>query len=91
MIIHVINQPQMLSGDGPIGIILAPTRELVQQIYTEILKFSKLYNIRAVAVYGGPGKYEMAKSLKEDAPEIVVATPGRFIELIKMKGILIDT
>ena len=55
MIVHVINQPQMKEGDGPIGIVLAPTRELIQQIYTEMKKFTTLYNIRVTAVYGGPG------------------------------------
>lgn len=41
-----------------------------------------MYNIRAVAVYGGGGKWEMSKALKEECPEIVIATPGRFIEMV---------
>jgi replicative superfamily II helicase len=53
MVVHIINQPQMQAGDGPIGIILAPTRELVQQILNEIKKFYFLFQIRVVAVYGG--------------------------------------
>ena len=36
-------------------------------------------------MFGGGGKWEMVKALKE-APEIVVATPGRFIELIRNKS-----
>ena len=41
-----------------------------------------VYNIRTVAIYGGGGKYEMSKALKEQVPELVVATPGRFIEMV---------
>lgn len=85
MIVHILDQPQMRQGDGPIGLILAPTRELATQIHTEARTFAKVYNIRAVAVYGGAGKYEMSKALKE-APEMVVATPGRFIELVRTKA-----
>lgn len=42
-----------------------------------------MYNIRVVAVYGGGGKYEMSRALKETAPELVIATPGRFIEMVR--------
>lgn len=44
----------------------------------------QIYNIRLCAVYGGAGKYEMSKTLKE-SPECVVATPGRFIEMVRNK------
>jgi superfamily II DNA/RNA helicase len=43
----------------------------------------QVYNIRAVAVYGGGGKYEMSRALKEQSPEMVIATPGRFIEMVR--------
>lgn len=56
MIVHVINQPQMRTGDGPVGVILAPTRELASQIYSEMNKFAKVYSIRVCAVFGGAGK-----------------------------------
>ncbi len=59
---HVLAQPQMKLGDGPIGLILAPTRELASQIYTESVPFARVYNIRVVPVYGGAGKYEMSKA-----------------------------
>lgn len=43
------------------------------------------YGCKVCAVYGGAGKWEMQKALKE-GPEIVVATPGRLIEMIKLKS-----
>lgn len=86
ILVHVLAQPQMNIGDGPIALVLAPTRELTTQIFTETKRFAKLFNIRIVAVYGGPGKHEMSRALQEDTPEIVIATPGRLIELIKGKS-----
>lgn len=43
------------------------------------------YGCKVCAVYGGAGKWEMQKALKE-GPEIVVGTPGRLIEMIKLKS-----
>jgi ATP-dependent RNA helicase DDX42 len=85
MILHILDQPQMKSGDGPIGLVLAPTRELASQILLEAKKFAKIYNIRVVGIIGGTGKWELTKQLKE-SPEIIIATPGRFIDLCGKKA-----
>ncbi|CAM9838703.1 unnamed protein product, partial [Sphacelaria rigidula] len=85
-LIHVMDQRVIVKGkEGPIVVILAPTRELAGQIYSEANKFAKRYGCKVCAVYGGAGKWEMQKALKE-GPEIVVATPGRMIEMIKLKS-----
>lgn len=44
-----------------------------------------MYNINVVCAYGGGSKWEQSKALEEGA-EIVVATPGRVIDLVKMKA-----
>lgn len=49
------------------------------------MAFDGRYGCKVCAVYGGAGKWEMQKVLKE-GPEIVVATPGRMIEMIKLKA-----
>jgi ATP-dependent RNA helicase DDX42 len=85
MLVHIMDQKELQPGDGPIGLILAPTRELSQQIYTEAKKFGKVYNIQVVCCYGGGSKWEQSKAL-EGGAEIVVATPGRMIDLVKMKA-----
>ncbi|CAM9791298.1 unnamed protein product, partial [Ectocarpus fasciculatus] len=85
-LVHLMDQREIVRGkEGPIVVILAPTRELAGQIYTEANKFAKRYGCKVCAVYGGAGKWEMQKALKE-GPEIVVATPGRMIEMIKLKA-----
>ncbi|XP_057365499.1 ATP-dependent RNA helicase DDX42-like [Daphnia carinata] len=85
MIVHILDQPVLKQGDGPIGVILAPTRELSQQIYTEAKKFCKVFGISVVCCYGGGSKWEQSKDLEQGA-EIVVATPGRMIDLVKIKA-----
>jgi ATP-dependent RNA helicase DDX42 len=86
MIVHIMDQPELAKEEGPIGVICAPTRELAHQIYLEAKKFSKPYNIKVSAVYGGASKHEQFKELKAGC-EIVVATPGRLIDLLKMKAL----
>lgn len=86
MIVHIMDQPELEKDDGPIGVICAPTRELAQQIYLEAKKFAKLHGIRVSAVYGGMSKLDQFKELKAGC-EIVVATPGRLIDMLKMKAL----
>ncbi|XP_055342548.1 ATP-dependent RNA helicase DDX42-like [Paramacrobiotus metropolitanus] len=85
LLMHVMDQPPLRPGDGPIGLILAPTRELAQQIYNEVRKFgTKVYNLTTTCIAGGSNKHEQSQALKHGA-EIVVATPGRMIDMIKSK------
>uniref|UniRef100_A0A8C3SBX7 RNA helicase n=1 Tax=Chelydra serpentina TaxID=8475 RepID=A0A8C3SBX7_CHESE len=85
MLIHIMDQKELESGDGPIAVIVCPTRELCQQIHAECKRFGKAYNLRSVAVYGGGSMWEQAKALQEGA-EIVVCTPGRLIDHVKKKA-----
>ena len=82
MIVHIMGQSNLKKGDGPIGLVLVPTRELALQVYSEARKFSNSYNIATVCAYGGGSKYEQSQDLESGA-EIVIATPGRLIDLIK--------
>jgi len=43
MLVHIMDQPELAKGAGPIGLVLAPTRELAEQIHKETRKFSKPY------------------------------------------------
>ena len=70
-----MDQQQLDKGEGPIGLILAPTRELAKQIEKEAKKFAKAYQIKCAVVNGGQSKTEQFKQLRFGTVEILVATP----------------
>jgi ATP-dependent RNA helicase DDX5/DBP2 len=80
--VHINAQPLLAPGDGPIVLILAPTRELAVQIQAECSRFGKSSRIRNTAVYGGVPKGQQIRDLQRGA-EIVVATPGRLIDMLE--------
>lgn len=86
MIVHILDQEELDKGQGPIGIVCAPTRELAQQIYSETKKFAKAHGIRVSGIFGGMSKFEQFKEVKAGC-EIVIATPGRLIDMIKMRAL----
>ncbi|KAI6652629.1 ATP-dependent RNA helicase DDX46 isoform X4-like [Oopsacas minuta] len=81
MLRHVMDQPPLQLFDGPIALLLSPTRELALQTYKEVKKFSKSLKLCVTCVYGGAGIKEQIADLKRGS-EIVVCTPGRMIELL---------
>lgn len=82
---HILAQPKPEKGDGPIAVIITPTRELATQICDDTQKFTKGLGLRVVAVYGGPNISEQIGMLKPGA-EIVVCTPGRMIEILTVNS-----
>ncbi len=67
------------------ALVLAPTRELANQIENEIKKLSEFLDIRSTTIYGGSSYDKQIRSLKKDRPQIVVGTPGRVLDLIYKK------
>lgn len=78
---HILDQRQVGEAEGPIAMIMTPTRELALQITKECKKFSKSLGLRVVCVYGGTGISEQIAELKRGA-EIIVCTPGRMIDML---------
>jgi ATP-dependent RNA helicase DDX46/PRP5 len=72
-----------MEGDGPIGLIMAPTRELAHQISTECKIFARVLGMRVACISGGVGLNNQIADLKRGA-EIVVCTPGRMIDVLTM-------
>lgn len=83
---HINQQPPLKSGDGPIALVLCPTRELAIQVQTVASQFGSSTRLRSTCVYGGASKGPQIRDL-ERGSEIVVATPGRLIDLIEMRKI----
>ncbi|UKZ66694.1 uncharacterized protein TrAtP1_007865 [Trichoderma atroviride] len=78
---HIKDQEPLKDGDGPIGLIMTPTRELATQIHRDCKPFLKMMNLRAVCAYGGAPIRDQIAELKRGA-EIIVCTPGRMIDLL---------
>lgn len=73
------------------GLILAPTRELAQQITEELMALAKFMpEIHIVCVYGGQPIAKQINKLKK-VPHIIVATPGRLLDHIERKTIQTNT
>jgi ATP-dependent RNA helicase DDX5/DBP2 len=81
-IVHINAQPLLAPGDGPIVLVLAPTRELAVQIQQEITKFGKSSRIRNTCVYGGVPKGPQIRDLQRGV-EVCIATPGRLIDMLE--------
>jgi len=77
--IHINAQPYLKPGEGPIVLVLAPTRELAVQIKEECDKFGASSEIKNTVVYGGVPKGKQVGALRSGV-EIVIATPGRLID-----------
>lgn len=78
---QIKDQRPLLNHEGPIALVMTPTRELAVQIYRECRPFLKALDLRAVCAYGGSPIKDQIADLKRGA-EIVVCTPGRMIDLL---------
>lgn len=81
-IVHINNQHPISRGDGPIALVLAPTRELAQQIQQVANEFGSSSYVRNTCIFGGAPKGPQARDL-ERGVEIVIATPGRLIDFLE--------
>jgi ATP-dependent RNA helicase DDX5/DBP2 len=81
-ILHINAQPFLAKGDGPIALVLAPTRELAVQIQNECTKFGHNSKVKNTCIYGGVPKFPQARDLQKGV-EIVIATPGRLIDMLE--------
>ena len=83
-IVHINAQPLLKPGDGPVVLILAPTRELAVQIQQECSKFGFSSRIKNTCLYGGAPRGPQMRDLQKGV-EIVIATPGRLIGKLRLK------
>lgn len=75
-------------GQHPRALILAPTRELAMQISEAIAQLSKYTDIRTVVLYGGVGPKTQIEAIRKGV-DIIVATPGRFMDLYFQEEIVV--
>lgn len=87
-LIHAAGQTNVRSGD-PLVLILAPTRELAQQIQSVATEFCTATNTRSVCVYGGAPKPPQKREIHYGL-EVCIATPGRLLDFVREKTINLD-
>lgn len=75
----------------PGALVLAPTRELVIQIMKDGRKLGGFTPLTIVAIYGGADYRKQEELLLKHHCDIVVATPGRLLDFIRQKKIIMDT
>lgn len=67
------------------GLVLTPTRELAEQVTTELLRFSKVLGLKVISVYGGVSINNQIREIH--SADIVVATPGRLLDHLQRNSI----
>jgi len=84
LIFHIRQQPPLQPDDGPIAIVLAPTRELVQQIHNVAQPYFNLFGIKSLCIIGGD---EREKQINEigAGKEVYICTPGRLEDFLESK------
>jgi superfamily II DNA/RNA helicase len=73
----------------PRGLVLVPTRELADQVHDELLPLATVLGLRLLAVYGGVPLHRQAQELQRGI-DVVVATPGRLLDLLRQGACSLD-
>ncbi|WP_054706445.1 DEAD/DEAH box helicase [Bacillus sp. JCM 19041] len=81
-----------INADNPVvqGLVLAPTRELANQVEQALREFGRSKGVRTTVVYGGEDFGKQIRALKA-RPHIIVATPGRLMDHMRRKTIRLET
>ena len=92
MLVYILRQPPITrdtAPDGPLALIMAPTRELVQQIEMETRKFAAELKIRVYSVVGGLSIEEQS-FIQSQGVEVMVATPGRLNDALDRRYMVLN-
>ena len=79
---RLANDPRRSRPGAPRALVLAPTRELAAQIGESVSTYGRHLRIRHTTIFGGVSQYHQVKALKSGV-DIVVATPGRLLDLVQ--------
>ncbi|KAK1444321.1 ATP-dependent RNA helicase DBP3 [Babesia gibsoni] len=88
-LLHLLAQPPVTPGMGPVILVLAPTRELCQQTYNEASRFMRVMNLRGAILYGGVPKTHQQQQMSGGV-DIMVATPGRLLDCLASGIVRLD-
>jgi len=82
LLTRMVRNPVVDLGNSPQALIIAPTRELADQIFHEAERLGKFTGFRALAVYGGID-YEKQRTALANGVDVLIGTPGRLIDYYK--------
>ncbi|MDJ0953986.1 MAG: DEAD/DEAH box helicase [Acidimicrobiia bacterium] len=85
----IVQQLERAQVKRPLALVLVPTRELAQQVTAVLEPLADVRGFKTTAVYGGAPMGVQTKALRRGV-EIVIATPGRLIDLIERKELLLE-
>lgn len=92
LLTYVLSQPlevrERVAEQGPLALVMAPTRELAQQIEDECTKLAKHAAVRSAAVVGGVNIAEQSLKLRSGV-DVVIGTPGRLIESVESRYLVL--
>jgi ATP-dependent RNA helicase RhlE len=86
---YLTNKPKDVRSGEPRVLILSPTRELASQINFNIQKYAKGLNLKTAVIFGGVGQSPQVEALRRGL-DILVATPGRLLDLMEQRFINLD-
>ncbi|MES2528808.1 MAG: DEAD/DEAH box helicase [Bdellovibrionota bacterium] len=87
---YLVKNPKEVKNLAPRVLILSPTRELASQISANIQKYSKGLHIGTTVIFGGVGQAPQVAAIRRGL-DIIVATPGRLLDLMEQGLLKIDT
>ncbi len=88
-LLEILSAQRSLKPKYARSLVLTPTRELAMQVQESVNKYNKYLNLRTAVVYGGVSMFKQIKQLKQGV-DILVATPGRLLDLHRQKAVRLD-
>ncbi|GAA0165917.1 hypothetical protein Leryth_010778 [Lithospermum erythrorhizon] len=92
MLMYITRLPPITEeneAEGPYAVVMAPTRELAQQIEEETVKFAHYLGIKVVSIVGGQSIEEQGFKIRQGC-EVVIATPGRLIDCLERRYVVLN-
>jgi len=86
---HLAANPQRAEHRGTRALILAPTRELAVQISVSLKTYGRHLNLRHAVILGGVNQNPQVAAMRQGV-DILVATPGRLLDLVKQQHVRLD-
>jgi ATP-dependent RNA helicase RhlE len=86
---YLAKNPKPLAPLNPRVLVLAPTRELAAQIHASFAAYGRFLRFKQAVIYGGVGFHPQIQAMKHGV-DVLVATPGRLVDLMQQKQVRLD-